>query len=112
PAGGGLESREHSQQSRLATARAAQQAEDFAAMDVERDIVNSSERAEFLRYAFDADIGSPCGVLPRRFFLARARRAGLAGYGVGSYRPLHSVKFLIPVSVLAAHHGDEHFCLQ
>ena len=61
-----LEARQHAQQRRLAAARAAEQAEDLAAVDVQRDVVDRDEVAELLGDVLDADVGlRACGSFQR-----------------------------------------------
>jgi hypothetical protein len=66
-----LEAREHAEKCRLATAGAAEQAEELAAVDVEADVVDGVEVAELLGDALDPHEG-----------LVRARGPGL-GRGDG-----------------------------
>lgn len=60
-----LESGEHAQQRRLAATRATKQAKQFAAIDVQRDVINGNEVGEALAYPLDADVGFGCGIVPR-----------------------------------------------
>jgi hypothetical protein len=64
PVGRHLEPGEHAQECRLAAARAAQQAEDFAAVDVQRNIVDRDELSELLRDVVDAYVGLGPRILP------------------------------------------------
>src|SRR5262249_42861342 len=55
---------QHSQERGLAAARAAQQAEDFAAVDVQRNIVDRDELSELLGNVLDAYVRLGPRVLP------------------------------------------------
>ena len=85
-----LETGQHAQQRRLAAAGAAQQAEDLARVDVQRDVVDGDEVAEFLGDVLDANVGRRIGqrsscLLGRPVWLMRVRFAcSLAGLRLGS----------------------------
>ena len=64
PGGRLLEPGQHAQQRGLAAARAAEQAEQLAAIDLQRDVVDGDEVAELLRDAVDVDVGRRLGVVP------------------------------------------------
>ena len=59
-----LEAREHAQQRRLARARAAEQAEQLALEDVERDVVDRGDVAELLGDVADAHERLRVGIAP------------------------------------------------
>ena len=71
--GRALESGHHAQQRRLAGARAAEQAEDLAAVDVERDVVDGDEVAEPLGQLLEPDIGLGARVFPGLVLLVGSR---------------------------------------
>jgi hypothetical protein len=63
-AGGFLETGEHAQQRGLAAARAAEQAEQFLLIDLQRNVVDRDEVAELLGDALDVDVGNRLGIGP------------------------------------------------
>ena len=60
-----FEAGHHAQQRRLAAARAAEQAEDLALEDLQRNIVDRDEVTETLGDVFDAHVGLGVRITPR-----------------------------------------------
>ena len=91
-----LEAREHPQQRRLAAARAAEQAEELALVDVEADIVDGGEVAELLADLLDADEGTLVAGDPGlgRGDRSPSRSCGLRGPGRRMVRA--AVRSLLP----------------
>jgi hypothetical protein len=65
PAGRLLEAGKHAQQGRLARAGAAQKAEQFALVDIERHVRNGKDVAKFLGDVLDAHEGLCLRIAPR-----------------------------------------------